>query len=83
MPENLVTHGEKSLKLLLNVVHKHVLIQSNALSKVLMLTIRRASTSHHRLLVTLENSPCSSFVFQKIGFVSKKPCLTQPSSLTW
>lgn len=34
-------------------------------------------------LVTLVNSPFSSFVFQKIGFVSLNPCLTHPSSLTW
>lgn len=34
-------------------------------------------------LVTFENSPFSSFVCQKIGFVSMKPCLTQPASLTW
>lgn len=34
-------------------------------------------------LVTFENSPFLSFVSQKMGFVSLKPCLTQPSSLTW
>ena len=33
-------------------------------------------------LVTLVNSPFSSFVFQKMGFVSLKPCLTHPSSFT-
>lgn len=36
---------------------------------------------YSKLLVTLENSPFSSFVFQKIGFVSLKPWCTQPSSL--
>src|SRR6266480_1110926 len=33
--------------------------------------------------VTLENSPFSNFVFQKIGFISVKPCGTHPSSFTW
>lgn len=33
--------------------------------------------------VTLENSPFSNFVFQKIGFISSNPWWTQPSSLTW
>lgn len=41
------------------------------------------SLLYSNALVTFENSPFSSFVCQKIGFVSMKPCLTQPASLTW
>lgn len=39
--------------------------------------------SYSSSLVTLENSPLLSLVSQKMGFVSLKPCLTHPSSLTW
>lgn len=41
-----------------------------------------SSEPYTNSLVTFENSPFSSFVFQKIGFVSLNPCFTQPSSFT-
>lgn len=47
------------------------------------ISIHLTRPSYTSSLVTFENSPFCNFVSQKIGFVSKKPCLTHPSSLTW
>lgn len=44
---------------------------------------RARGRSYSSSLVTLENSPFWSLVSQKRGLVSVKPCLRQPSSLTW